>query len=723
MGWFDEQIKERVRKDDESFSDAMEQLAATVTRKKTNAGLGESEKTNNAIDLILRYYHAKPKEMPENIEDTSEKIEYACRPYGIMHREVILDKGWYKDAVGAMLGRTKEGAVVALIPDKLYGYSFHDGEKKVKLNKKTEQLLEKEAVCFYKPFPLKKIGIPALVRYIIESIPIPSIILFLLLMLISTLVGMLSPKITHLIFSEVIKSSSLQVLLAIAVLSLSVSISNLLIGSIKSLVMNRISTQMNTSVQAAAMARIMSLPAGFFRDYSSGDLAERAQHINSLCSTIVSSFMVTGISAVFSLAYITQVFEYTPTLVIPALCVTALTILCTIITTFLRMRENKAAMEAAGENNGMTYSLITGIQKIKLCGAEKRAFTRWSNAYNNEIKHTYGVPLFLHLSGVITGAISAIGTLVMYYFSVESGISVADYYAFTAAYGMVSGAFMSVAGIAMNIASIKPVLEIAKPILEAVPEISENKQMVRKLSGTIELSSISFRYNDSMPNVIDDLSIKIKPGQYVAIVGKTGCGKSTLVRLLLGFEKPQKGAVFYDGKNIDTLDLKSLRRSIGTVMQDGKLFLGSVFENIAIAAPGLTLDEAWEAAELAGIADDIRSMPMGMHTYISEGAGGISGGQKQRLMIARAVAPKPKILIFDEATSALDNITQKKISESLDGLKCTRIVIAHRLSTIRRCDRIIVLEGGKIIEDGTYEELIANNGFFAELVERQRLDK
>ena len=225
-----------------------------------------------------------------------------------------------------------------------------------------------------------------------------------------------------------------------------------------------------------------------------------------------------------------------------------------------------------------------------------------------------------------------------------------------------------------------------------------------------------------MPLILDNLSLKIRPGQYVAIVGKTGCGKSTLMRILLGFEQPQKGAVYYDGRDLKALDPKSLRRRIGTVMQDGRLFMGDIFSNITISAPWLTLKEAWEAAEIAGFAEDIRNMPMGMNTLISEGQGGISGGQRQRLMIARAVAPKPRILMFDEATSALDNVTQKQVSEALDKMKCTRIVIAHRLSTIRQCDRIIVLDGGHIIEDGTYEQLIEKNGYFAELVARQRLD-
>jgi ABC-type bacteriocin/lantibiotic exporter with double-glycine peptidase domain len=288
---------------------------------------------------------------------------------------------------------------------------------------------------------------------------------------------------------------------------------------------------------------------------------------------------------------------------------------------------------------------------------------------------------------------------------------------------MVSGAFMSLAGIATTVAQFKPTIEMAKPIMETIPEIAEGKPVIERLTGGIELSNVSFRYQEGMPNVIDNLSMKIRPGQYVAIVGSTGCGKSTLLRLMLGFEKPQKGAIYYDGKDIAGIDLKSLRRRIGVVMQNGKLFHGDIFSNIVISAPHLTMDEAWAAAEMAGIAEDIRRMPMGMHTMISEGAGGISGGQRQRLMIARAIAPKPKIIMLDEATSALDNVTQKIVSDSLESLKCTRVVIAHRLSTIRECDRIIYLENGKIIEDGTYDDLIAQNGKFAELVERQRLDK
>ena len=312
--------------------------------------------------------------------------------------------------------------------------------------------------------------------------------------------------------------------------------------------------------------------------------------------------------------------------------------------------------------------------------------------------------------------------MAIYYFAAKSEISVSDYYAFNTAYAMIAGAFLSLSSVALTIAEIRPVMEMAEPILTTLPEVALDKQVIERLSGGIELNHVSFGYQADQPKVIDNLSLKIRPGQYVAVVGKTGCGKSTLLRLLLGFEQPQQGAIYFDGKDLNKIDLRSLRRKIGVVMQDGKLFQGDIYANITVANPRLTLEDAWAAAETAGIADDIRQMPMGMATLLTEGSGGISGGQRQRLMIARAVVSKPRILMFDEATSALDNLTQKAVSDALDKLKCTRIVIAHRLSTIRNCDRILVLDSGKIMEDGDYETLIEKNGIFAELVQRQRID-
>lgn len=725
MGWFEEQIKLRSEKDGEALDEALKNVSAMIEGKKRRSFSDDREKIKSALDEILAYYGVRPRDIPHDVKEVNDQIEYSCRPHGIMYRPVKLEKGWYKNASGAMLGKLKSGEVVALLPDKLgrYGFFNPNTQKKVRLSGKTQELLEEDAYCFYKPFPLRKIGIRDLLMYISGSTSLSSKICVILLTLCATLVGMITPKITKILFSVVLESGSARLLLSIAVFYACTSLSLLMINGIKSLFMNRINTEMNLSVQAATMARILSLPTDFFKKYNSGEITSRAQYIGSLCQTLVQTFLSTGLTSIFSLVYITQIFVYAGELVIPALCITLAMLAFSIVSSLAQMRISKKQMEFSGKMSGMTYQILTGVQKVKLSGSEKRVFARWLNHYTEEAKLTYNPPKFLLFNGVISTAISLVGTIVMYYFAVQSNVSIADYTAFNSAYGMLSGALMSVAGIALTAARIKPVLETAKPIMNAEPEISEGKQTITKISGGIELSRVSFRYDENSPLVVDDLSLKILPGQYVAVVGKTGCGKSTLLRLLLGFEKPQKGAIYYDGRDLATLDLRSLRKKIGVVTQNGKLFQGDIYSNIVISAPYLSVDDAWKAAEIADIAEDIRRMPMGMHTVISEGAGGISGGQKQRLMIARAVAPNPKVLMFDEATSALDNITQKKVSEALDGLKCTRIVVAHRLSTIKQCDRIIVLDGGKIAEDGTYEELLAKKGYFYELVERQRLDK
>lgn len=726
MGWFDEQIKLRKKNDDAILEESFVGMAdAVLGTKMSEAFKSDAEKADSAIDYILRYYKIKPVEVPDNFRNLNDRLEYLLRPNGIMRRNITLEKGWYKDSIGAILGTRKDdGSVVAFIPKGFAGYMFFDAPsgKWIKLSNKNENLFENEAVCFYKPFPLKKLTLPVLARYIIETLSVADIVLIAAATLAVTAVGMLTPRLNNILFGTVVENQSLKMLAGITIFMICVSVSSMLFQTVKNLLSARVKTKLELSVQAATMMRILSLPADFFKQYSSGELSSRSGNIQTLCSMLVSTVFNTGLTSIFSLLYITQIFAYAPTLAVPALIIILITIAFSLITSFLQMRYSKKQMELGAQESGMSYALISGIQKIRLSGSEKRAYSRWSALYAKVVRTTYNTPMFLRVNGTLSTAISLVGVIVMYYMSVKSKISVDDYYSFNAAYGMLSGAFMSLAGIATTIARFKPIIEMAKPIMEAVPEVSEGKLVIDRLSGGIELNNVSFRYNENMPLVIDDLSLKIRAGQYVAIVGATGCGKSTLMRILLGFEKPQKGAVYYDGKDLNSVDLRSLRRKIGVVLQDGKLFQGDIYSNIVISAPHLSLDDAWDAAEMAGIADDIRKMPMGMHTVISEGSGGVSGGQRQRLMIARAIAPKPKILMFDEATSALDNITQKTVSDSLDKLKCTRIVIAHRLSTIKQCDRIICLEKGKIVEDGTYDELIEKNGKFAELVKRQRLD-
>lgn len=432
--------------------------------------------------------------------------------------------------------------------------------------------------------------------------------------------------------------------------------------------------------------------------------------------------MTTGLTSLTSLLYVTQIFLFAPKLVVPSLTIVLITVGFSVMTTFIQIGINRRVMEHTAKESGMSYSIISGIQKIKLSGSEKRIFAKWLGVYADGAELTYNTPMFIRANSAISMGISLISTIVLYYLALNSGLTPSSYFAFTAAYGSLMGAFTALSGTAMTGAQIRPILEMAEPFLKTEPETQEKKEIITDLSGSLELNHVSFRYNEDSPYIINDLSLKIKAGEYVAIVGRTGCGKSTLMRLLLGFEKPEKGAIYYDSKDIEGIDLGSLRRKIGTVMQSSGLFQGDIYSNIVLTAPSLSVDEAWDAAEKAGIADDIRAMPMGMYTMVSEGGGGISGGQKQRLMIARAIAPKPKLLFFDEATSALDNKTQKQVSESLDAMGCTRVVIAHRLSTIRHCDRILVLDGGTIVEDGSYDALIENGGFFADLVARQRLD-
>lgn len=726
MGWFNEQIKTRIHTDDAGFEGAFVSLSSVVLGRKILAQTlsDDGARTRTAMEEILRYYHVKPAEIPDNVTDLDEQIECLLRPEGIMKRAVKLTGKWYRDGAGALLGRTRAGENVALIPHGVSGYAFIDPKTgaRVAVNKKTAELLEDEAYCFYRPLPLRALGIGDLIRYIVTTLAPSDYIMIILSTLAVTLIGLLSPYANAQLFSRVIPSGEQSLLLPITALLLGVTLSTAMITVTKTLIMTRLKTKLNVAVQSAAMARLLSLPATFFREYASGDLAGRANGINNLCTMLLDAVLSTGLSSLFSLMYVSQITRYAPALVAPAMVVILVTLALSAASVLVQMRITKKRLEVSNKLSGMVYALFSGIQKIKLGGAEKRAFTRWADVYKQDAQLAYAPPLFIKLGGVITSLVTMLGTVLIYFSAAKSGVSTADYMAFNVTYGMVSGAFLSLSGLAMTIANIKPVLDMVSPILKAVPEVSKNKKMVTRLSGLIELNNVSFRYTPAGPLIIDDLSLKIRPGQYVAIVGSTGCGKSTLLRLMLGFETPDKGAVYYDGKDVDKLDMKSLRRHIGCVIQNGKLFTGSIFDNIVISAPWLSLEDAWAAAELAGLADDIRAMPMGMHTIVTEGGGGISGGQKQRLLIARAVAPKPKILMFDEATSALDNLTQKQVSQSLDRLKSTRIVIAHRLSTIKQCDRIIVLDKGRIVEDGTYDKLVEQNGFFADLVRRQQLD-
>ena len=727
MGWFDEQIRQRVQNDDDILSDAYARMANSILGKKKIEVMFQSDRemATRAVGEILKYYRVRARKIPDSMEDSKEILDYLLRPSGILRRAVRLTDNWWKDASGAMLGSRKDGSVVALIPGKLKGYQIVDpaNDSREDVNAKTAKDLSTDALCFYKPFPQKEIGIKALVTYVISLLRPRDYVWMISLTGVVTMVQTIGPNITRKIYDQqFLDAGNRTVLLCMILVLLLSELSRQMFDLVKTIFSQNIQSQLNLQVESAAMMRVLSLPISFFSRFNSGELTSRVSAVTSVCSTISSTFFSVILTAGFSLVYLFQIFRFAPSLLLPSVIVTLMTAGLSLATALLQMGVTQKRLEYDSKESGMVLALLNGIPKIKVAGAEKRAFAKWAQSYAPSAQLTYNPPFLVKMNAPISQMITLGGAVVMYYLALAGGVSAADYMAFNSAYALVSGAFTGLVGAAAAVAGIRPSLNMAKPLFETAPEMREDKEVLERLGGSIEVNRVSFRYSDTMPYVLNNLSLKIKKGEYVAIVGRTGCGKSTLLRLLLGFEKPQKGGIYYDGRDIEMLDLKSLRRRIGVVLQAGKLFQGNIYSNISISNPSMTVEEAWKAAEMVGMKEDIEHMPMGMNTLIQEGGGGISGGQKQRLMIARAIAGKPSILMFDEATSALDNITQKIVSDSRDTLKCTRIVIAHRLSTIRNCDRILMMDGGRIAEQGTYDELIAKGGLFAKLVERQRVD-
>lgn len=727
MGWFDEQIRQRVQNDDDILSDAYARMANAVSGKKKIEVLFQSDRemATRAVGEILKYYRVRARKIPESMEDSSEILEYLLRPSGILHRHVRLTDKWWKDASGAMLGTRKDGAVVALIPGKFKGYQIVEPAtgSRIDVNTKTARDLNVDAMCFYKPFPLKSIGIMEVVKYVISLLRPRDYAWMFALTGVVTLVQAIGPIVTRKVYDQNFLAMGNRIVLVGMVLVLLLSeMSREMFDLVKTIFSQNIQAQLNMQVESAAMMRVLSLPISFFSRFNSGELSSRLTSVTSVCSTISTTFFSVFMTAGFSLVYLFQINRYAPSLLIPAVVLTFLTAGLSLATALLQMGVTQKRMENDSKESGMVLALLNGVPKIKVAGAEKRAFAKWAQCYAPSAQLSYNPPFLVKMNAPISQMITVGGTVVMYYMALRGGVSAADYMAFNSAYALVSGAFTGLVGAAAAVAGVRPSLNMAKPLFETAPEVQEEKEVLDHLGGSIEINHVSFRYSETMPYVLKNLSLKIKKGEYVAIVGRTGCGKSTLLRLLLGFETPEKGGIYYDGRDIQMLDLKSLRKRIGVVLQAGNLFQGNIYSNISISNPSMTVDDAWKAAEMVGMKEDIEHMPMGMNTLIQEGGGGISGGQKQRLMIARAIAGKPSVLMFDEATSALDNITQKIVSDSLDSLKCTRIVIAHRLSTIRNCDRILMLDDGRIAEQGTYEELIAKGGLFAKLVERQRID-
>lgn len=651
-------------------------------------------------------------------------LQDIARSSRIRTRKVTLNNEWYKHDGGPILGYMEEDDhPVALIPASPSQYILHDlslGIKKV-VDKETAAGIKYFGFVFYRSFDQKKISLKEIVTFGWQSCWKRDLVIIILMGVLGGILGTAVPMATGIIFSSIIPEGEKGQLLQIAVFLCASALAALIFQFVRSIATLRMEGKMEGSIQASIWDRLLSLPVPFFKQFTAGELAMRAMGISQIRRILSGVTLNTILSSIFSVFTLALLFYYDSELAGVAVILSVIAIATISILGILQVRCERKLLDISDSISGMLLQMIGGVTKFQVAGAERRAFYRWSKDFRTQREYSVKRQTLGNWLTTFNAFFPILTSMVIFYnlVSGKGSMQPGQFIAFNSALinFMLTLAFLSQSIISANI--MIPLYQRAKPILETLPESDDTKLNPKPLTGSIEVSHVSFRYKEDGPLVLQDVSFQIKPGEYVALVGTSGCGKSTLLRVLLGFEEPGIGKVYYNGQDLSKVDIRAIRRQIGVVLQNGQLMTGDIFHNIISANAELTMDDAWEAARMAGIEEDIKAIPMGMHTYISEGAGTISGGQKQRLMIARAIVNKPKIIFFDEATSALDNRTQSIVSKSLDQLQATRIVIAHRLSTIMNCSRILVMDKGRIVEIGTYQELIDKKGIFADLAKRQ----
>ena len=716
---FKEQIEKRREQEQKTLRESFENLADALGVGKKFVPRAQGD--DDAYRTVLNEMGVPDAELNPLEGDLQEQFEAILRRNNIMYRQITLDKHWWKDSTGIILTHLKSGELIALQPGVWSGYYFkHPASgKKIWLNAEVHKQLSSQAYFFYPALPSRPLGYKDLLQLASRSLAVSDWIYILVACLIVSLFGMLTPYMNKQIFNNLIPSGSQEDILPIAGLLIGASVGSVLFSVTRSLVLARVKDKIDVFAQSAIMSRVFNLPIKFFRSYSSGDLSNRIMSFSSICTLLSDQVISSILTTLFSLVYLYQIFIYAKALLLPSILILTGILVLLLLTYRVEVKYQNKILSANSRLVGLVFSIFSGVQKLKLAGAETRIFKKWTDAYKDNVRLEAHPPILLRMNSALSGLCTLGSTGLIFYYTIKNEIGVSDYIAFNSAFGLISGALVSLFMLIPFLAQLVPMYQLMKPVMEAEPETGTESTQVSHLSGGIEVMNLSFRYDTKGPFILDNFNLSVKPGEYVGIVGTSGCGKSTLFRLLLGFETPERGAIVYDHYDLSKVDKRSLRRCIGTCLQNGKLFPGDIFSNITVTSPWSTPDDAWEAACLAGCADEIAAMPMNLFTLISEAGGGISGGQKQRILIARALVNKPSILLFDEATSALDNVTQQQITENLDKLGCTRLVIAHRLSTIKHCDRIIFLDKGKIAEEGTFEELIARRGLFYEMSKRQ----
>ena len=482
----------------------------------------------------------------------------------------------------------------------------------------------------------------------------------------------------------------------------------------------RLQSIMETQAQSAVVDRLLRLPLAFFKTVPAANLAHRALGFSLIRRILARGGVVSVVGGLFAMANLAVMGWFSPRLTLIAVMLATMAAAFIATVNLIRLRFQKRAFDVECRTMGSAFQFISAMAKIRIAGAESRVFSLWMGAHAQQRHWMHKARLADNAIFTLTMILPAVMLLPFFGLAgLDRSLAPGDFIAFLIAFSAFIFGFIRIAEEVTLSLSAVAIFDRLRSILETPPETPPDASPVGPLTGRIEVSHVTFQYHKDAPPVLRDVSIHAEPGQFVAIVGPSGSGKSTLLRLLLGFDRPASGGIFFDGQDISRIDVKSARRQCGVVLQNSRLYHGSIFDNIVGTAP-LSHDEAWEAAELAGVADDVRAMPMGMFTFISDGAT-ISGGQRQRLMLARALIRRPQILLLDEATSALDNKTQFEVMRSIERLHLTRIVIAHRLSTIKGADVIYVLDQGRVVEQGRYEALMAVDGVFAGMAKRQLL--
>lgn len=655
-----------------------------------------------------------------SIHDIARLSHFPCR-------SIILEDNWYKKDCGYILAiMTAEDGTqkpVACIPARWGGYDYLEPETGIRkrIDQGTAEKISPQGYMIYKPFPNEPMTVGKIIKFGLRYLTTRDQAAYVILSIMIMLISVMLPFVTQLIYDKYIGYGEILPVVQICLVILACNIASLCFGIVRNMASLRGITSIKYAVQAAAFDRLFHLSDADIREYEAADLGNRVSGIGQIFDGMLNILFSAVLTAVCSLSYLGVTVKYSPRLTLYGILILMAGVCVMLPCIWLQSLYVKKQMEAESSAASGSYQLIEGASKLKLAGAEDRAGVEYLKLYLDSKKYYTKNQQMQQRTGILKLVISTVLGIVFYYVTAvqETNLTMGAFLGFTSAFGAFSGSVLALLDAVTATSSMLPLYKRVMPILKKLPEYENEEGFPDELTGNIEMNHVSFSYSKNAESVLKDFSFQTKPGEYIGIVGPSGCGKSTFLKLLLGFENPDQGRIYFDGKDIARLSKRELRKKMGVVLQDGKVFAGSIYENITLTAPKADYNRVMQVIKEVGLEADIAKMPMGIHTYLSEGGGTISGGQQQRILIARAILSNPKILLFDEATSALDNLTQDMVCESLEKMHTTRIVIAHRLSTIRKCDRILVMNEGRIEEEGNYEELMAKGGLFCQLASRQ----